>query len=138
VSRRKRTRGGKENQDDGAASTVTVCRGCCCGSQRKHPGTDHARQLAELDAGVAGSGRVRVTECLDACDRSNVMVVSPSRAGRAAGARPAWLGEVLDDETVGEVVAWVRAGGPGVAEQPPGLDWFRFSPSRRTRLAGEA
>jgi (2Fe-2S) ferredoxin len=143
VSRRNRPGGGKGKQGndkpgDESTTTVAVCRGCCCGSQRKHPGTDHARQLAQLQAGLTGSGRVRVTDCLDACDRSNVMVVSPSRAGRAAGARPAWLGDVLDDETVGEVLEWVRAGGPGVAEQPPGLDGARFFPSRRTRLAGEA
>lgn len=118
--------------------TVTVCRGCCCGTDRKHPGVDHAGQVSALVAGLAGSGRVRVTDCLDACERSNVVVVGPSPDGRRAGARPVWLANVLHPETVDEVVAWVQAGGPGV-EDPPGLlDLCVFSPSRRARAeAGE-
>jgi hypothetical protein len=93
-----------------AGPTLTVCRDCCCGTSRKHPGVDHRAQLERFRA---APGRLRVSDCLDACAYSNVVVVSPSTAGRAAGARPVWLFGVLDDETEAEVVAWVEAGGPG-------------------------
>lgn len=118
-----------------AGPTVTVCRGCCCGTERKHPAVDHRAQLEKLRADTAGAGRVRVTDCLDACDRSNVVVVSPSAAGRAAGARPVWLLGVLDADTEDEVTAWVRAGGPGIADPPGMLDMRVFRPARRVREA---
>ncbi|SDO77310.1 hypothetical protein SAMN05660199_02569 [Klenkia soli] len=114
--------------------TLTVCRGCCCGRVEKHPGTDHRAQLTALQRGTA---RVRVVDCLDACERSNVVVVSPSPAGRAAGARPVWLGGVLDEETTADVLRWVADGGPGIAEPPDFLDLQIFSPSRRVRAEAE-
>jgi hypothetical protein len=114
-----------------AGPTLTVCRGCCCGTASKHPGVDHRAQLERFRA----AGRVRVSDCLDACAYSNVVVVSPSPAGRAAGARPVWLLGVLDAETEDELAAWVRAGGPGVAEPPGMLDLRIFTPSRRVRAA---
>jgi (2Fe-2S) ferredoxin len=115
--------------------TVTLCRGCCCGTVRKHPGTDHAAQVQRLRADTAGAGRVRVSDCLDVCAHSNVVVVSPSAAGRAAGGRPTWVLGVLDAETEDEISAWVRAGGPGVADPPGLLDLRIFTPSRRVRSA---
>ncbi|MDF2977272.1 MAG: hypothetical protein K0S40_2000 [Actinomycetospora sp.] len=111
--------------------TLTVCRGCCCGTASKHPDVDHRAQLERFRA----AGRVRVSDCLDACAYSNVVVVSPSPAGRAAGARPVWLFGVLDAETEDELTAWVAAGGPGVAEPPGMLDLRIFTPSRRVRAA---
>lgn len=131
----RRRSGGQEEPAGNAAATITVCRGCCCGTPRKHPDVDHARQLSTLRAGVAGAGRVRVSDCLGVCERSNVIVVSPSSAGRRAGARPVWLGAVLDDDAVDDLVAWVRSGGPGVSETPDVLDLYAFSPSARVRKA---
>ncbi|HEY2193800.1 MAG TPA: hypothetical protein VGH76_16105 [Actinomycetospora sp.] len=52
--------------------TVTLCRGCWCGTERKHPGVDHAGQVERLRGDTAGTGRVRVSECLDACAHSTV------------------------------------------------------------------
>lgn len=98
-----------------AGPLATVCHGCCCGTARKHPGVDHAGLLAALTDGIGGHGRVRTSECIDACERSNVVVVAPSPAARRAGARPVWLGEVLDVDEVDAVADWVRRGGPGVA-----------------------
>jgi (2Fe-2S) ferredoxin len=127
---------------------VTVCRGCCCGTS-KHPDVDHAGQVARLRAAVAGTagaagaagapgvGRLRVSDCLDVCERSNVVVVSPSAAGRSAGGRPVWVGEVLHPDVLEAVLAWVRAGGPGLADPPADLDHHVFSPSRRVRQAVE-
>ncbi|WP_436842699.1 hypothetical protein [Streptomyces flaveolus] len=103
-----------------------VCRDCCCGSP-KVTGVDHAAQTARLRAEVP----VRVSDCLDVCDRANVIVVQPSAAGRAAGARPVWLGLVNDPDATEDIVTWVRAGGPGVAPLPDILDLYAFTPPRR-------
>ena len=115
-----------------AAATVTVCRGCCCGRPEKNPGTDHAAQLAMLRQRL-GVGRVRISDCLDVCEQSNVIVVSPAPAGRANGARPVWLGLIHDTDAVTDIADWIQAGGPGLAEPPAILDLYRFAPSRRIR-----
>jgi (2Fe-2S) ferredoxin len=112
---------------------VTVCRGCCCGTTANHPDVDHVGQLTRLRAGLAGAAQVRVSDCLDVCEHSNVVVVSPSRAGRDAGARPTWLGFVLDDDAVDDIIAWVGAGGPGLADPPATVDLYVFHPPRRAR-----
>lgn len=109
--------------------TVRVCRDCCCGSERKHPGVDHDGLLARLEDGARGAARVARSECLLACDQSNVVVVSPSPSGRRAGGRPVWIREVLDDETVDSIVDWVRDGGPGWADLPAGLAGRAFPPT---------
>lgn len=96
------------------ARDVLLCRDCCCGSGTKHPDTDHAAQRAELLACATtptdGGVRVRVVECLDECDRSNVVLVRDFTAGR----RPhdTWLGGVVSDAATADVVSWVRDGGP--------------------------
>lgn len=113
-------------------ASVTVCRGCCCGRPEKTPGVDHAGQLAALRENLPAA-QIRVSECLDVCERSNVVVVSPSSAGRAAGARPVWLGLVHDTDAMGDVAAWIDAGGPGLADMPAILDLYEFAPSRRVR-----
>ncbi|MEO3974604.1 (2Fe-2S) ferredoxin domain-containing protein [Streptomyces sp. CAU 1734] len=105
--------------------TLVVCRGCCCGSARKHPGTDHEGQLARLRTAAAASGgrlEVRESDCLGPCGQANVIVVQPSAEARRRGARAAWIGWVLDDGAVDDILAWVRAGGPGVAEPPATLE----------------
>jgi (2Fe-2S) ferredoxin len=129
---------GRRPARDTTGCTVTVCRGCCCGTASKHPEVDHAGQVDALRAGIGDAGRVRVSECLDACERSNVVVVGPSADGRRAGARPAWLAGVLHPDTVADVVAWVRGGGPGVEDPPAVLDISGFTPTRKQRAeAGE-
>ena len=92
-------------------TSVTVCRGCCCGTE-KHPSTDHDGQVAQLEA--AGL-RVRIADCLDVCEHSNVVVV------HGHGVRPVWLGGVLDDASTSQVADWVSAGGPGRARMPETL-----------------
>jgi len=112
--------------------TVTVCRDCCCGTKRKHPDVDHDAQLSQLrealktepaDKGEgAGTGRLVVSQCLLACERSNVVVVTPAPGARKGGARPVWLYAVLADEQTSAIVEWVRAGGPGLAPLPGVLE----------------
>ncbi|WP_329042354.1 (2Fe-2S) ferredoxin domain-containing protein [Streptomyces sp. NBC_00178] len=104
---------------------IVVCRDCCCGSPKVTG--DHAAQTARL----RGAAPVRVSECLDVCDQANVVVVQPSTEGRAAGARPVWLGLVNDPDATEDIAAWARAGGPGVAPRPAILDLYAFAPPRR-------
>ncbi|AYV32160.1 hypothetical protein EES41_35995 [Streptomyces sp. ADI95-16] len=119
-------------EPESARPTITVCRGCCCGTP-KVAHLDHADQLADLRGSLAGIAMVRRTDCLDACERASVIVVQPSAEGREAGGRPVWLGEVNDPDAVSEITAWVRAGGPGLAEEPDILDLYAFRPSRRVQ-----
>ncbi|WP_221357884.1 (2Fe-2S) ferredoxin domain-containing protein [Streptomyces beigongshangae] len=109
-----------------------MCRGCCCGTP-KVPGLDHAAQLRDLRQALDGRAAVRVTDCLDACEHANVVVVQPSPAGRAAGGRPVWLGLVNDPDATADITSWIEQGGPGLADPPGVLDLYGFTPSRRVR-----
>ncbi|MFF9350427.1 (2Fe-2S) ferredoxin domain-containing protein [Streptomyces sp. NPDC014734] len=112
--------------------TVSVCRGCCCGTP-KIPDVDHAGQLSGLRRALDTVATVRAVECLDACEQANVIVVQPSARGRGAGGRPVWLGLVNDPDAVRDIAAWVEAGGPGLADPPEILDLYTFRPSRRVQ-----
>ncbi|MEU7375946.1 (2Fe-2S) ferredoxin domain-containing protein [Streptomyces albidoflavus] len=115
-----------------ARPTVTVCRGCCCGTP-KVPGLDHTAQLRELRQALDGTATVRVTTCLDVCERANTIVVQPSAEGRRRGGRPVWLGLVNDPEATTHITAWIKDGGPGLTDPPGVLDLYTFRPSRRVR-----
>jgi (2Fe-2S) ferredoxin len=115
-----------------ARPTVTVCRGCCCGTT-KVPHLDHATQLADLRTTLAGVAMVRRTDCLDACEHANVIVIQPSAGGRHAGGRPVWLGQVNDPDAAADITTWVNNGGPGLVDPPDVLDLYTFTPSRRVR-----
>jgi hypothetical protein len=108
-----------------------VCRDCCCGTERKHPGVDHAGQLLALRAAAGRADAVRVSECLDACGDSNVVIVTPSPDGRRRGGRPTWLGLINDEGSLADVTAWIRAGGPGIAPMPAPLELNAIQPPRR-------
>ncbi|MFF6987809.1 (2Fe-2S) ferredoxin domain-containing protein [Streptomyces sp. NPDC010273] len=115
--------------------TLVVCRGCCCGDPRKHPGTDHAWQLERLRSGAAEHGfAVRTTDCLGPCDQANVIVVQPSAAGRRAAGRPTWVGFAMDDDCTEEVLQWAAAGGPGIAAPPVTLELQFIDPPREGRV----
>ena len=105
-----------------AGCTVTVCRDCCCGNERKHPRVDHDGQLVRLRESLPAPHRVRVSECLDACADANVIVVHPEPAARRRGVRAVWFGLVGDEAVEEDIAAWVRAGGPGVAPMPAILE----------------
>ena len=104
--------------------TVLLCRGCCCGTTQKHPSTDHdgqeqqLRTAVEADDGLA----LRVVECLDECDRSNVVVL------RGATGRPAerdtWLGGVLGERATAALAGWLADGAHGAL--PPPVAGLRF------------
>ena len=107
----------------GSPCRLVVCRGCCCGRKKKVPGIDHKAQLERLSSLEDHAARpvpVRVSTCLGICFKRNVVVVQPSSAGRAAGGRPVWFGEV-DDPAVEQIDDWVFEGGPGIAPVPAEL-----------------
>jgi hypothetical protein len=101
---------------------VTVCRGCCCGTTRKHPEIDHDDQLRVLRHELDGLAAVRVSDCLDACADSNVFVVQPTPSARTAGAKPVWVGGVLDERAMKDLISWVAGGGPGLAPPPASIE----------------
>jgi hypothetical protein len=130
VSRRSR----KAAPAPGAARpALTVCRGCGCGTPAKVPRLDHEAQLTDLRTALAGVAMVRRTDCLDACERANVIVIQPSAEGRRAGGHPGWLGQVNGPDAAADITTWVKNGGPGIAERPGILDLYAFTPSRRVR-----
>jgi hypothetical protein len=45
---------------------------------------------------------------------------------------------VNDLDATADIAAWIRAGGPGLAESPDILDLYAFGPSRRVRRTLEA
>jgi len=100
---------------------VALCRGCCCGTDRKHPDIDHALQGAQLrEAAESTGGTLRHTGCLGPCDRSNVVVVRPE------GQRPVWFGRMLDERMNRALVTWIARGATGPF--PAELVSRRFQP----------
>ena len=109
---------------------VTVCRGCCCGTSKKRPGVDHAARLDALGDLLGDAARLRVTDCLGPCERSDVIVVSPSPTGRRAGGRPVWLGQLNGRHESPAIADWIQAGGPGLAALPEPLRRAAFGAPR--------
>ena len=104
---------------------VVLCRGCCCGTERRDPHTDHAAQLTwlrQLSHTHPDGVTARTSECLGPCAQANVLVVRPSPAGRRRGGRPVWFGFVGDTRVLTLVESWLRAGGPGLAALPDELE----------------
>ena len=90
--------------------TLLVCRGCCCGTDEKHPDVDHGAQLHILRSAVdrVPGARLRVTDCLGPCERSNVIAVrhrDVTRPGVRIGTT--WLGGVLETKDTDRLAAWV-------------------------------
>ena len=110
---------------DDKSLSVLVCRGCCCGSYAKHPGVDHASHLRSLTSAVATvpGAKVWAVDCLNSCERSNVVVV------RTNGRRR-WFGEMLADSDVEVLAGWLRAGAPG--DTPTDLLPHIFDPDSLT------
>ncbi|MBC3763487.1 hypothetical protein H7K62_17495 [Quadrisphaera sp. RL12-1S] len=121
---------------------VVVCRGGECGSRSKHPGVDHADQLRRIRAAAdtataaatatGGRADVAVSSCLDACERSNVVVVVPGARDRADGVTPVWVGPVLQEDATEDLAGWLLAGGPSTPA-PPLVDILAFQPTRTSR-----
>ena len=104
-----------------ARVSVLVCRGCCCGTEAKHPTVDHDGQL-EAIRGVADEigARLWTVDCLGPCERSNVVVVR-------SGAERRWFGSVLDEDKTADLASWVRSGAG--LPLPASLQTLEFDPA---------
>ncbi|QDW61550.1 hypothetical protein [Oerskovia sp. KBS0722] len=104
---------------------LTVCRLCVgetLGSSDPLPGG----QLARVE-GIAATGDAGLTlvDCLDACERGDVVVVRPAPAVRAEHA-PVWFERLAGDASSESLHRWVRAGGPGRSPLPEDLAPLRI------------
>lgn len=111
-------------------TVVLLCRGCCCGTAAKHPRVDHDTQQLALEDAADGQPDValRIVDCLDECDRSNVAVLRRPAAPRAE--RDTWLGGLLTSRATDALADWIRG---GTGDLPPALTGLRFRhrPPRR-------
>lgn len=112
---------------------VRMCRGCCCGTIRKLPDVDHSAIAQILENEIGPASDLVTSDCLWACEHSNVVVVNPAPTARRTGARAAWITEVNTLERAHTLAEWVRAGGPGKAELPAELGPLRSSAELTTR-----
>ncbi|GEA79726.1 hypothetical protein Cde04nite_26670 [Cellulomonas denverensis] len=99
-------------------TACSLCAGETLGEADTAPGGQLQRLRHLADSGVA---RLTTVDCLDACDRGDVVVARPSGACRRTGARPVWFERLAGDEVTGELARWLRCGGPGVARLPDRL-----------------
>jgi hypothetical protein len=120
-----------------ASLLVLVCRDCCCGTTAKHPEVDHRAQLDAIESAVESfpGGRAVVTRCLDACSRSNVVVVRWREGGEP---RSLWLGGILRPRQERLLCDWLARGGPLSAPLPTGLAFLAFAPTRENACAADA
>lgn len=84
---------------------VLICRDCCCGTEWKHPMTDHDEQVDAISA-VA---RARVVGCVNECAYSNVVIV------RSGHGQTVWLGGIDNPAVTSALCEWLSAG----ASHPP-------------------
>ncbi|WP_446697014.1 hypothetical protein [Streptomyces boluensis] len=56
-------------------------------------------------------------------------------AGGRAGGKATWIGFAMDDDCTEELIAWVTAGGPGVAAPPAALELQFVPPPREAKAA---
>ena len=86
-------------------ASVLVCRGCCCGTTRKHPEIDHDAHLQAIRDAAGPGVHVRTVGCLGPCSSSNVVVVRPMGAHRKE-----WFGQVNDGQALGVLTQWIGDG----------------------------
>ncbi|MBL0886236.1 hypothetical protein [Myceligenerans indicum] len=96
-------------------TACSLCAGETLGGHDPAPGGQRGR-LERLD--VEGVARLTLSECLDECERGDVVVARPSAAGRAVRGRPVWFERLAGDEQTGVLRTWLVEGGPGVAAVP--------------------
>ncbi|WP_307793658.1 hypothetical protein [Actinotalea soli] len=108
----------------GQVPGLTVCSLC---TGETLAGTDAAPggQLGRLRR-LERDGVVRLTlvECLDECERGDVVVARRRRAARARSG-PVWFERLAGDEATAELGRWLTRGGPGDAAVPTPLEQYR-------------
>ena len=124
----------RRHHPDRPGTVVLLCRGCCCGTRDKHPNVDHDRQERVLieAADAQPAVELRVVDCLDECDRSNVAVLR--RPGAPARERDTWLGGLLTERATTALARWIAEGGFGpLPDAVSGLRFRHLPPRRRAR-----
>ena len=115
-------------------TVVLLCRGCCCGTRDKHPNVDHDAQELRLEETAAAQPGVelRVVDCLDECDRSNVVVLRTR--GLSPRERDTWLGGLLTTRATTALAGWITDGAAGpLPDAVAGLRFRHVAPARRAR-----
>lgn len=105
-------------------TACSLCAGETLGAADPLDGGQAAR-LRDLAA--TGVVRLTLSECLDECERGDVVVVRPSATERRRSARPVWFERLAGDELTGELRQWLEAGGPGRSDLPAALREHEFS-----------
>jgi YHS domain-containing protein len=95
-----------------------LCAGETLAGVDPHPGGQRARLDRLAADGVA---RITYVECLDECERGDVVVARPSPSRRAAGVGPVWFERLAGDALTGDLQQWLNDGGPGVVPVPERL-----------------
>ncbi|NTW38370.1 MAG: hypothetical protein HGA44_00545, partial [Cellulomonadaceae bacterium] len=97
-------------------TACSLCAGETLGESDQLVGGQRARLERIAARGVAD---LTLSECLDRCERGDVVVARPVRSARlGAGARPVWFERLAGDEVTGHLEQWLAAGGPGLASLP--------------------
>ncbi len=85
-------------------------------------------QRARLDRLAArGVARLTYVDCLDECERGDVVVARPSPVHRAGGAGPVWFERLAGDAPTCELEEWLADGGPGARPLPEALAPLRIA-----------
>ena len=100
-----------------------MCRDCLGETLGASDAGGQLRRLQRLEADH--TVRLTLSECLDECDRGDVVVARPAPAGRRA-ARPVWFARLAGDGPTEELGGWLAAGGPGAAPVPAALRPLRI------------
>lgn len=110
---------------------LTACS-LCVGETLGDTDTASGGQLERLRRLEArGVTRLTLSECLDECNRGDVIVVRPTASSRGRVARPVWLERVAGDELTEDLAMWLAAGGPGHAPMPRSFDSRLINRSKR-------
>lgn len=79
-------------------------------------------QRARLDRLAAcGVARLTYVDCLDECERGDVVVARPSSRQRANGVGPVWFERLAGPGLTGALEQWLTDGGPGARPVPEAL-----------------
>jgi (2Fe-2S) ferredoxin len=98
---------------------LTACS--LCAGETLEGRDDRLGGQAARVAALSDVARVTTVECLDECERGDVLVVRPGPGGRRAGGRPVWFERLAGDEDTAALRGWLAAGGPGRAPMPGAL-----------------
>lgn len=90
---------------------LTACRLC---SGETLAAVEPADAQLERLRGLERDGVARLTlvDCLDQCERGDVVVARPT-AGRRRAAPPVWFERLAGPELTDDLEGWLRDGGPG-------------------------